>query len=97
MLTDARIRWLYEQWQKTDGSLTSDKPVEKIQQSCLESLKKSFDRQSLQLGISITGIQNVNSSVYALTLIKSSAHQNILWYENTINLSWQSKLKIVIF
>lgn len=86
MLTDARIRWLYEQCQKTDGSLTSDKPVEKIQQSCLESLKKSIDRQSLQLGISSTGIQNVNSSVYALTLKKSSAHQNILWYENTINL-----------
>lgn len=87
MLTDARIRWLYEQCQKTDGSSTSDKPVEKIQQSCLGSLTKSIDRQSLQLGISSTGIQNVNSSVYALTLTKFSAHQNILWYENTINLS----------
>lgn len=87
MVTDARIRWLYEQCQKTDGSSTSDKPVEKIQQSCLGSLKKSIDRQSLQLGISSTGIQNVNSSVYALTLTKLSAHQNILWYENRINLS----------
>lgn len=62
-------------------------PVEKIQQSCLGSLKKSIDRQSLQLGISSTGIQNVNSSVYALTLTKLSAHQNILLYENRINLS----------
>lgn len=87
MLTDIRIRWLYEQCQKTDGSSTSDKPLEKIQQCCLGSLKKSIDRQSLHLGISSTGIQNVNSSVYALTLTKSSAHQNILWYENTINLS----------